>query len=153
MKEYSDEELKAIEDEPLVVQKSASDDNSDTIKATSASTDEDPNAEGSSEDEAEDEDESEDDSGDATMMQMMTEMQKLLSQILTEIGNLKGKAMESSEVTQENFVELQLKTEAIANMLEYSEKKKAPAAPPVEPQVVGEVSAELIETLERIKSL
>jgi len=155
MKEYSDEELKAIEDEPFVVQKSEdSADNSNTVKANGANPDEDPNAEGSAADEAEDESEDEsDDTGDATMMQMMSEMQKLLTQILTELGNLKGKAMESSEVTQENFIELQLRTESIANILEYGEKKKAPVAQPVDPQVVGEVSAELIETLERIKSL
>jgi phage head maturation protease len=148
MKEYSEEELKAIEDEPLVVQKSEDPaDNSETVKATDANPDEEPPEDGEEEGES-------DDTGDATMMQMMSEMQKLLTQILTEIGNLKGKNAEAVETQEEHFIELQLKTEAISNLLEYN-LKKAPQKedPKVEETVVGEVPVSLIETLERIKSL
>lgn len=139
MKDYSDEELQAIADEPLVVKADPPPaDNSEVIEGQAPITKAD-GEDGDGED------------GDEDGMPNMTDMMATLNKILALVEKLAGSNSESAESQEEHFVELHLKTEAIQDLLEYAVQKKAmPEKKIEEKKVVGEVSGDLIASLERV---
>lgn len=143
MKEYSEEELKAIEDAPLVVQK----------------TEETPPPADSSEDveKADDTDEGSGDEPPTNMSAMMQNMMGVLKQILDMVKTLSDKEDEDSETVEEGFIQLQLSIERIENTLEYAGlgkgQKKVEEKKIEKKEVVGEVPASLVAALERVERL
>jgi phage head maturation protease len=142
MKEYSEEELKAIEEAPLA--KEAVEElpatGSLTVKATDSEDDppEDPPAEPEP---------------TPGVQQMMANMMRVLDQILVALGELRDKESEDTETQEEAFIQMQLRMDSMSDALDYVLAKKVvkpEEKKEVKPEVVGEVSVDLIANLERI---
>lgn len=151
MKEYSEEELKAIETESLVVEPDAA---ASAEGAQPAEKADDPDGDDdAADDDGDGEDEEKVPNNVLGLLQITVD---LVKQVLQAVQALSDKNEEDSEATTESLVELQLAVERVEDAVHYAGFKKPPEGGEKSggtKEVIDEVSEDLVADLERVNSL